>query len=377
MLTSTNTTIDLTHPAVGAGKKHNFGAGPSILPKEVFEEAGRAVVDYNNTGLSILEIGHRTKTFQAVIDEATNTLKELMRLDADHEVLFLHGGASTQFFQVPMNLLDEKATAAYTDTGIWGAKAIKEAKLFGNVEVACSSKADNYTYLPKNFDVKKDVSYLHLTSNNTVYGTQWQDLSLFYNKGVPLVADMSSDILSRELDFNRFDLIYAGAQKNIGATGVNVVVVNKNSLGKVSRPLPTMMDYRNHIEAGSLLNTPPVFSIYVCMLTLRWLKAKGGVAAIEKINNEKASLFYNTIDALPMFRGTVAKEDRSRMNAVFVAQDEATEKELLALCEQEGMVGVKGHRTVGGFRVSMYNALPLDSVQAITDLLNYFAQKKG
>ena len=377
MVTDTKTHLGSPTGAQGTTGKHNFGAGPSILPKEVFEEAGRAVVDYNNTGLSILEIGHRTKTFQAVIDEATQTLKELMKLDADHEVLFLHGGASTQFFQVPMNLLYEEATAAYTDTGVWGAKALKEAKLFGNVDVVCSSKADNYTYLPKDFRVSKDVAYLHLTSNNTVYGTQWQDLSLFYDKGVPLVADMSSDILSRELDFNRFALIYAGAQKNIGATGVNVVVVNKNILGKVSRKLPTMMDYRNHIEAGSLLNTPPVFSIYVCMLTLRWLKKNGGVAAIEKKNYDKATLFYNTVDALPMFRGTVATEDRSKMNACFLAADEETEKEFLSLCDQEGMIGVKGHRSVGGFRVSMYNALPLESVQAITDLMNYFASKKG
>jgi phosphoserine aminotransferase len=378
MITDTKENILLSSPTGGQGAgKHNFGAGPSILPKEVFEEAARAVVDYNGSGLSILEIGHRTKTFQAVMDEAMQTLKELMHLDSDHEVLFLHGGASTQFFQVPMNLLDEKKTAAYTDTGIWGAKALKEAKLFGNVDVVCSSRADNYTYLPKNFEVKKDVAYLHLTSNNTVYGTQWQDLSLFYEKGVPLVADMSSDILSRELDFNRFDLIYAGAQKNIGAAGVNVVVVNKHILGKVSRTLPTMMDYRNHIENGSLLNTPPVFAIYVCMLTLRWLKKTGGVAAIEKINNQKAQLFYDTVDALPMFRGTVAKEDRSKMNACFLAQDETTEKEFLQLCEQEGMIGVKGHRTVGGFRVSMYNALPLESVQAITELMKYFAQRKG
>lgn len=378
MLTNLNATIDIGIPAGKQGaRKHNFGAGPSILPKEVFEEAGRAVVDFNGSGLSILEIGHRTKTFQAVIDEAINSLKELMQLDNDHEVLFLHGGASTQFFQVPMNLLDETKTAAYTDTGIWGAKALKEAKLFGKVDVVCSSKADNYTYLPKDFAVNKEVAYLHLTSNNTVYGTQWQDLSLFYKWGVPLVADMSSDILSRQLDFNRFDLIYAGAQKNIGAAGVNIIVVNKNILGKVARTLPTMMDYRAHIENGSLLNTPPVFAIYVCMLTLRWLKKIGGVVAIEKINNEKASLFYNTVDSLPMFSGTVAKEDRSKMNACFLAADEATEKEFLSLCEKEGMIGVKGHRTVGGFRVSMYNALPLESVQAITDFMKYFAQTKG
>jgi phosphoserine aminotransferase len=300
-----------------------------------------------------------------------------MNLDAEHEVLFLHGGASTQFFQVPMNLLDEKATAAYTDTGIWGAKAIKEAKLFGKVDVVCSSKADNYTHLPKQFEVDPGVSYLHLTSNNTVYGTQWQDLSLFYNKKVPLVADMSSDILSRELDFNKFDLIYAGAQKNIGAAGTNIVVVNKRCLGKVSRPLPTMMDYRNHIEAGSLLNTPPVFAIYVCMLTLRWLKHNGGVAEAEKRNNAKAKLFYDTLDASPVFKGTVAKEDRSKMNAVFVMNNAAAENEFLSLCEKEGMIGIKGHRTTGGFRVSMYNALSYESVKALTDLMTYFATHKS
>ena len=356
---------------------HNFNAGPSILPKEVFEEAAQAVLNYKNSGLSILEIGHRTDTFQTIMDEAINTLKELMQLDSDHEVLFLHGGASTQFFQVPMNLLDETATAAYTDTGIWGAKAIKEAKLFGGVDVVCSSKEKGYTFLPKDFSVNKGAAYLHLTSNNTVYGTQWQDLSLFYDKGVPLVADMSSDILSRDVDFNRFDLIYAGAQKNIGAAGVNVVVVNKNSLGKVSRKLPTMMDYRNHIEAGSMLNTPPVFAIYVCMLTLRWLKNFGGIAAAEKLNNEKAALLYNTIDSLPLFKGTVAKEDRSKMNACFVMEDASLEKEFLQLAKEEGMIGIKGHRTVGGFRVSMYNALPLESVVAITDLMKYFGEKKG
>lgn len=356
---------------------HNFNAGPSILPKEVFEEASRAIINYNDTGLSILEIGHRTKLFGAVIEEAIATLKELMQLDAEHEVLFLHGGASTQFFQVPMNLLDEKAKAAYTDTGIWGVKAIKEAKLFGAVDVVCSSKDRNYTYLPKQFRVDPSSAYLHLTTNNTVYGTQWQDLSLFYNKNVPLVADMSSDILSRQTDFNKFDLIYAGAQKNIGAAGVNVVVVNKRCLGKVSRSLPTMMDYRNHIEASSLLNTPPVFAIYVCMLTLRWLKDIGGVAEAEKRNNAKAKLFYDTLDASSVFRGTVAKEDRSKMNAVFLMGNPELEKEFLSLCEKEGMVGVKGHRTTGGFRVSMYNALSIESVKALTDLMNYFEKKKS
>lgn len=359
------------------GTVHNFNAGPSILPKEVYEEVSRAVIDYNNTGLSILEIGHRTPTFQAIMDNALALAKELMNLDQEHEVLYLHGGASTQFFQVPMNLLDDKATAAYTDTGIWAAKAIKEAKLYGNVDVVCSSKEQNYTYLPKQFEVNASSAYLHLTTNNTVYGTQWQDLSFFYDKNVPLVADMSSDILSRQLDFNQYDLIYAGAQKNIGAAGVNMVIVNKRCLGKVSRKLPTMMDYRNHIEAGSLLNTPPVIAIYICMLTLQWLKKIGGVAEAERRNNAKAGLLYDTLDSLPMFKGPVAKEDRSKMNAVFVVDDKQIEKEFLELCNRENMIGIKGHRTVGGFRVSMYNALPIESVQALTDLMKYFAEKKG
>jgi phosphoserine aminotransferase len=356
---------------------YNFGAGPSILPSEVFEEASQGVINFKDTGLSILEIGHRTKLFQPVIEEAISTLKQLMSLDSDHEVLYLHGGASTQFFQVPMNLLDEKAMAAYTDTDIWGSKAVKEAKLFGKVDVVASSKDKNYSYLPKDFVVDPSSAYLHFTSNNTIYGTQWQDLSLFYNKNVPLVADMSSDILSRQLDFNRFDLIYAGAQKNIGAAGVNVVVVNKNILGKVNRALPTMMDYRNHIEAGSLLNTPPVFAIYVCMLTLRWLKNNGGISFAEKRNEAKSKLFYDTLDNSSIFKGTVAKEDRSKMNAVFVAGNPEIEKAFLQLCEKEGMVGVKGHRTTGGFRVSMYNAMSLEGVKALTDLMKYFEQTKA
>jgi phosphoserine aminotransferase len=356
---------------------HNFNAGPSILPKEVFEEAAAAIINYNNTGLSILEIGHRTPIFQAVVDEAISLVKELMQLDKEHDVLFLHGGASTQFFQVPMNLLDENELAAYTDTGLWAAKAIKEAKIYGHVETVCSSKDAGYTFLPKEFNVSPTAKYLHITSNNTIYGSQWSDMSIFFKYGVPVVADMSSDILSRVIDFNQFDLIYAGAQKNIGAAGVNMLVVNKRILGKVSRTLPTMMDYRNHIEAGSLLNTPPVFAIYVCLLTLRWLKNKGGVAAIEKENERKAKLFYDTIDSLPLYHGPIAKEDRSKMNAAFVIKDVAIEKAFLDLCKSEGMIGVKGHRTAGGFRVSMYNALPIESVKALTDLMKEFANKKG
>lgn len=357
---------------------HNFNAGPSILPREVFKQASEAILNYNNSGLSILEIGHRTDLFQAVMDEAIALVKELMQLDDQHEVLFLHGGASTQFFQIPMNLLNENEIAAYTDTGTWSAKAIKEAKLYGHVEVVCSAKESNYNHLPKQFTVPKTAKYLHLTTNETIHGVQWHDFTPFFEAGVPLVADMSSDIVSRVIDFNKFDLIYAGAQKNVGAAGVNLVVVNKNILGKVNRKLATMMDYRNHIENGSMLNTPPVFAVYVCMLTLRWLKKQGGVAAIEKINNQKAQLLYNAIDSLPLFKGTVInKEDRSIMNACFVMENADQEKEFLTLCKQHNVVGIKGHRSVGGFRVSLYNALPLESVQALTDLMKDFANKKG
>jgi phosphoserine aminotransferase len=356
---------------------HNFNAGPSILPAEVFHEASQAIMNFNNTGLSILELGHRTKTFQAVMEEAITLVKELLRLDDDHEVMFLHGGASTQFLQIPMNLLAENDLAAYTDTGVWASKAIKEAKLFGHVEVVCSSKSKNYHYLPKQFTVPKTARYLHITTNNTIYGTQWQDMRVFYEAGVPLVADMSSDIMSREIEFNKFDVIYAGAQKNVGAAGVTLVVVNKNLLGKVQRNIPTMLDYRNHIANRSMLNTPPVFAVYVCMLTLRWLKSIGGVAEIEQVNIRKAALLYQTIDSLDIFKGTVVKEDRSKMNVCFVANDEQLEKEFAELCQKEGMVGVKGHRTVGGFRISLYNALPYESVEAITDLMKDFAQRKS
>jgi phosphoserine aminotransferase len=353
---------------------HNFNAGPSILPKTVFEQAAAAVLNFNNSGLSILETGHRTAAFESVMEEARALVKGLMLLDDDHEVLFLHGGATTQFMQVPMNLLDDKETVAFADTGVWSSKAIKEAKLYGKVEVVCSSKESNYTFIPKDFAVPNDAKYFHITTNNTIYGTQWQSIPKTSNV---LVADMSSDILSRVLDFNSFGLIYAGAQKNMGPAGVNLIVVNKNILGKVKRNIPTIMDYRNHIKEGSMLNTPPVFAVYVCMLTLRWLKEQGGVAAMEKLNNQKAELLYSTIDSNPIFRGTVAKEDRSKMNAVFVMDDDAAEKEFADLCAAEGMIGIKGHRSVGGFRVSMYNALTLQSVQALADLMTHFAVKRG
>ncbi|ULQ55174.1 3-phosphoserine/phosphohydroxythreonine transaminase [Flavihumibacter rivuli] len=353
---------------------HNFNAGPSILPREVFQQASEAILNFNNMGLSILEIGHRTDAFQAVMDEAQSLVKELMQLDANKEVLFLHGGASTQFFQVPMNLLDESQTAAYLDCGVWGSKAIKEAKLFGKVNVVGSSKEKGYTYIPKDYTIPASVAYFHYTTNNTVEGTEMHAIP---ETNVPLVADMSSDILSRAMDFNRFALIYAGAQKNIGAAGVNLVIVDPSILGKTNRTMPSMMDYREHIKNGSMLNTPPVFAVYVCMLTLRWLKQQGGVSAIEAINKKKASLLYDTLDSLPIFKPTVAKEDRSLMNAVFVMDDAELEKEFLATCKANGMYGVKGHRSVGGFRVSLYNALPYESVVVLTDLMKDFANKKG
>lgn len=351
---------------------HNFNAGPSILPKQVFEQAAQAVLDYNNTGLSILEIGHRTATFQSIMDEARALVKELMQLGNNHEVLFLHGGASTQFMQVPMNLLDDKKTSAYADTGVWGQKAVKEAKLFGNVEVVCTGKESNYTVIPKDFAIPNDATYFHITTNNTIYGSQWQKIP---KVSIPLVGDMSSDIFSRVIDFNAFDLIYAGAQKNMGPAGVNLVVVNKNILGKIKRPIPTIMDYRNHIKEGSMLNTPPVFAVYVCMLTLRWLKEQGGVAAIEKKNNEKAALLYEEIDRNPLFTGTVAKEDRSKMNVCFVMPDAALEEKFLAFVKEQHIIGIKGHRLVGGFRASLYNALPISSVQVLVDAMKSFAQQ--
>ena len=354
---------------------HNFNSGPSVLPKEVFQQASEAIIDFNNTGLSILELGHRTPLFISVMEEARNLVRELIQLDNDHEVLFLHGGATTQFMQVPMNLLNENDIASYTETGTWSVKAIKEAKIFGHVEVAGSTKENNFTSIPKQLSVSPTAAYLHITTNETIAGTQWFELP--YDCGVPLVADMSSDILSRQLEFNRFDIIYAGAQKNMGAAGVNLVVVNKNILAKTGRSIPTILDYRNHIKEESMLNTPPVFAVYVAMLTLRWLKEQGGVQAIEIRNNEKANLFYETLDSLPLFKGPVAKEDRSKMNAVFVLDNPVIEKEFLDLCHREGMIGIKGHRSVGGFRASMYNALSIDSVKALTDLMKDFARQKG
>jgi phosphoserine aminotransferase len=353
-------------------KMYNFNSGPSILPKEVLEQAAEAVINFNGIGLSILEIGHRTAWFGDVISEARSLIKELMQLGDEHEVLFLHGGATTQFMQVPMNLLDADETAAYIDNGIWGTKAIKEAKLFGNVDIVSSTKDKNHSYIAKNFIVPANAKYLHYTTNNTVEGTEWHQIP---ETNVPLVADMSSDIFSRTLDFSKFALIYAGAQKNMGAAGVTLVVVRKDVLGKVKRAIPPIMDYRTHIEAESLLNTPPVFAIYVSLLTLRWIKKEGGLAEMEKRSKARAELFYNTLDSLPVFTPLVEKEDRSLMNATFTIKDPQLEKAFLDVCKERGMVGVKGHRSVGGLRVSMYNALPLSSVEAICELMKEFNEK--
>jgi phosphoserine aminotransferase len=355
-------------------KQHNFNSGPSVLPQEVLQQAAEAIIDFKGIGLSLLEIGHRTSHFVAVMEEAKSLVKQLMNLDESYEVLFLHGGATTQFMQVPMNLLGEGETAAYCDHGIWGSKAIKEASLFGNINTVSSSKDKKYTYINKDFEIPEASKYLHLTTNNTVEGTQWHN---FPTTKVPIIADMSSDIFSREMDFNQFSLIYAGAQKNMGAAGVNLIVIKKDILGKVQRKIPAIMDYRNHIEAGSLLNTPPVFAVYVAMLTLRWIIKEGGLNEMEKRANQKSSLLYNTIDTLPLFNCPIVKEDRSKMNAVFFIENEAIQNKFLDECKANGMVGVKGYRTVGGIRVSMYNALEMESVVAITDLMKHFAEKNS
>lgn len=348
---------------------HNFNSGPSILPPEVLEQAAAAIYNFNNTGLSILEIGHRTSHFVEVVTEAQQIIKRLMGLDDAYEVLFLQGGATMQFMQVPMNLLDENGLAAICDNGIWGNKAVKEAGIFGPVKVVSDTSDKKHTYLNKQLDLPSNVTYLHITTNNTVEGTQWHR---YPQTNALLVGDMSSDIFCRPTAFNQFDLIYAGAQKNMGAAGVTIVVVKKEILGKVNRKIPSILDYKKHIEAGSLLNTPPVFSIYVSLLTLRWIEAQGGLVEMGKRNNAKAQLLYDTIDRLPAFHCPIAKEDRSIMNAVFYLTDPSREAAFLDLCKNEGMIGVKGYRTVGGIRVSMYNAMPISSVLTFCDLMKSF-----
>lgn len=352
-------------------KIHNFSAGPAILPKTVLEEAAQAVLNFNNRGLSILEVSHRGKDIVAVVDEAESLIKELLGVGDDYKVLFLSGGASTQFFMVPMNLLNENETAAYLNTGTWADKAIQQAENYGNIDVIGSSKDAQFTFIPKDCQVKPGTKFLHYTTNNTVYGTQFHHVPEV-PEGTWLVADMSSDIFSRPVDGNKYDLIYAGAQKNLGPAGVTIVVVKKSILGTVSREIPAMLDYRTHVKADSMYNTPPVYPIYVTMLTLRWIKAMGGLKAIERRNKEKAELLYTEIDRNPYFKGTTAVEDRSWMNATFVADSPEHEAAFMDYCKANGVDGIKGHRSVGGFRASMYNAMDVDSVKFLVDLMQNF-----
>lgn len=351
-------------------KKHNFSAGPAILPASVIQEAAANVADLNGSGLSILEISHRSPAFVSILNEAESLVRELLEVSDDFAVLFLTGGASSQFYLTAMNLLGEDQTAAYIDTGAWSTKAIKEAKLFGNIEVLASSKDKNYNYIPQGIDTSGNYRYVHLTSNNTIFGTQFNE---FPQTEAPLVADMSSDIFSRRLPLERFGVIYAGAQKNIGPAGVTLVIVRKDLLGQIEREIPTMLDYRTHIAKSSSFNTPPVFPIYVSMLTFRWIKEQGGVEAMEKHNAAKAKVLYDEIERNPKFKCNVEDPaSRSLMNVTFVPVDEADTAPFLAACEAASCVGVKGHRSVGGFRASIYNSMPVESVQALVDVMKGF-----
>ncbi len=350
-------------------KKHNFSAGPAILPQTVIEQAAAAVLNFNNSNLSILEVSHRGKDFVAVMNEAQSLVKELLGLGEEFEVLFLTGGASSQFYMTAMNLLNEDETACYLDTGAWSTKAIKEANLFGKVNILASSKDKNFSYIPKDYAIPADAKYLHLTSNNTIYGTQLQQLP---NTDKPIICDMSSDIFSRPIDPSRYAVIYAGAQKNLGPAGTTLVIVRKDMLGKVARAIPTMLDYNTHIAKSSMFNTPPAYPVYVCMLTLRWLKEKGGLEEVQKMNEKKAALLYNEIDRNPYFKGTVAKEDRSLMNVTFVMEDDSLTEKFMATATEAGCVGLKGHRSVGGFRASIYNAMPYEGVARLVEVMQNF-----
>ncbi len=360
-------------------KKYNFNAGPSILPQEVIKQTVEAVIDFQGEGLSILEISHRAKYFQPVVDEAAALMKELLGVPDGYSVIFLGGGASLQFCMVPYNLMEKKS--AYLNTGVWAKKALKEAKGFGEaVEVASSAEA-NYIYIPTEYEIPQDADYFHITTNNTIYGTELSDKKLtdiYRKKGnVPLVADMSSDILSRPVDVSQYGIIYGGAQKNLAPAGVTFVIVKNDLLGHVSRHIPTMLDYRTHIDGGSMFNTPPVLPIYTAMLTLRWLKANGGVEGAEKRNIAKAELLYDCIDHSKIFTGTAKEEDRSRMNVCFVLKPEYQElqDDFFKFATAKGMVGVKGHRSVGGFRASLYNAMDLAGVQALVDCIKEYENK--
>ncbi len=355
-------------------KVYNFSAGPAILPREAMEAGSRACLEFNGMGLSLLEISHRSKEFEAVLNDARAIVKELLGVPDGYQVLFLQGGASLQFAMVPMNLLDEGETAAYLDTGVWANKALKEAKLFGNAKAVASSKEQNYTFIPKEYEVPADAKYFHVTSNNTIYGTQLQS---FPASAVPLISDMSSDIFSRPVDVSKFGLIYAGSQKNMGIAGTTLVIIRDDLMGKAKRKLPSMLDYKLQAENDSMYNTPPVFAIYMALETLKWVKSKGGVSAMQKLNEEKAGRLYAEIDSNPLFKGTCAVEDRSRMNVTFVMNKPELEGAFLKEAEAAGLSGLKGHRSVGGFRASIYNAMGVDGIDALVSLMRDFSKRNS
>ncbi|MEM1258303.1 MAG: 3-phosphoserine/phosphohydroxythreonine transaminase [Bacteroidota bacterium] len=352
-------------------KKHNFSAGPCILPDSVMKKAAEAIIELDGTGLSLIEISHRSAAFVEIMEKARLLALELLGLDGKgYQALFLQGGASSQFLNIAYNLLETKA--GYVNTGTWSLKAIKEARLFGEIVEVASSQEDNFNHIPKGYSIPGDLDYLHLTSNNTIFGTQ---IKAFPKTDIPLVCDMSSDIFSRQLDFSMFDLIYAGAQKNMGPAGTTLVVVKEELLGKVSRKIPSMLDYKVHIGKDSMFNTPPVFAVYVSMLTMEWLKDMGGITAIEEVNGKKANLIYSEIELNPVFSGFAAKEDRSKMNATFNITDDTLKETFDEMCKEAGINGIKGHRSVGGYRASMYNALPLESVGILVDIMSELERK--
>lgn len=353
-------------------KVHNFSAGPGILPAEVLKQASEACINFDNLNLSLLEISHRSKNYVAVMDEARQLVKDLFEVGDEYEVVYLGGGASLQFAMVPYNLLSENGFAAYVNTGVWASKAIKEAKILGNVKVIASSEDKKFSYIPKGYAIPADADYFHCTSNNTIYGTQMKS---FPKSPVPMVCDMSSDLFSRRVDAKQFDLIYAGAQKNMGPAGSTMIMIKKSLLGKQTRKMLSMLDYQVHIKGESMYNTPPVFPVYVSMLTLRWLKQNGGISWIESINQQKADLLYSEIDRNSCFTGTVEKEDRSNMNVCFLPNKPEYEELFDKMAKENNLSGLKGHRDVGGYRASLYNALPLESVQVLVDVMKAFESK--
>ncbi len=353
-------------------KKHNFSAGPSILPEFTFQQCAKAVLELNDMGLSLLEISHRSPEFVNILNQTRNLLIELLEIPDTHEVLFIQGGASMQFCMIPYNLQKEGGSTCYLDTGTWASKAIKEAQIFGDTKIVASSKEDNYKHIPTDYTIPTDANYFHLTTNNTIYGTQ---LNEFPESPIPVVADMSSDILSRKIDVSKFALIYAGAQKNIGPSGITLVIVRKDLLGKTNRAIPSMLDYQNYIDKGSMFNTPPTFAIYAMLQTLTWLKNEGGLDAIAKRNSEKATILYKEVDRNALFSGIVKTSDRSVMNATFQLNDPTLEAKFLELCEDDMISGIKGHRSIGGFRASMYNAMTKSSVLALVDVMQQFESK--